>query len=369
MNILLLDGYFGGSHIQWAKSIQKFSSHHIEILSLSANHWKWRMQGAAIHFAKQINEQHPHVDLFLVTDMLNLPLFKSLLNHKYQQIPIVLYMHENQLTYPWSPDDPELKLKRDAAYGFINYSSALVADQILYNSKFHLNSFLDGIEKLLQKLPDYKHFETIVEIEKKSAVIHVGINLKKIQSYKIDRQQQIPIILWNHRWEYDKDPETFFETLFKLKDEGEVFKLVVVGREYKRQPEIFTIAKERLADCTLQFGYAETSAKYYEWLWKADIIPVTNRQDFFGISVVEAIACECYPILPDDLCYGEHLDSATFAEHFYSRGTIYDKLKNALSIKNEEKGKLVAKEMIKYNWKKLASDYDRCFENLVASKK
>ena len=30
------------------------------------------------------------------------------------------------------------------------------------------------------------------------------------------RADQKPLVLWNHRWEYDKRPEEFFETLFQL---------------------------------------------------------------------------------------------------------------------------------------------------------
>ena len=71
--------------------------------------------------------------------MLNLPVFQSLIK---QSCPIVIYFHENQFTYPWSPNDKDVELQRDKHYGFINYSSALSADHVYFNSQFHLNSFL-----------------------------------------------------------------------------------------------------------------------------------------------------------------------------------------------------------------------------------
>ena len=61
--------------------------------------------------------------------MLNLPVFKSLIK---SNVKIVLYFHENQITYPWSDNDPDIKLKRDQHYGFINYTSALIADEIIF---------------------------------------------------------------------------------------------------------------------------------------------------------------------------------------------------------------------------------------------
>ena len=38
-----------------------------------------------------------------------------------------------------------------------------------------------------------------------------------------------------------------------------------------------------------------------------DIIPVTSNHDFFGISVMEAVFCNVWPILPDRLSYKELL--------------------------------------------------------------
>ncbi len=46
MNILLLEPYFGGSHRAWAEGYARHSGHRIDLLTLPASFWKWRMQGA-----------------------------------------------------------------------------------------------------------------------------------------------------------------------------------------------------------------------------------------------------------------------------------------------------------------------------------
>ena len=143
MKILILEPFFTGSHKKWTNEFQFHSKHEIEILSLPGRFWKWRMHGGAITLAKLYQNIKYNPDLILATDMLNLPVFKSLIN---STAPIALYFHENQFTYPWSTNDPDFILKRDQHYGFINYSSALMANKIFFNSQFHLKSFFNGLK-------------------------------------------------------------------------------------------------------------------------------------------------------------------------------------------------------------------------------
>ena len=141
MKILYVEPYYAGSHKQWIDSYIKCSEHKIDILSLKGIHWKWRMHGAAITLADQFHELKKSYELIIVSDMLNLPLFKSLISKKLKKTKIVIYFHENQFSYPRSKNDKDVELKRDMHYNFINYSSALVSDYNFFNSQFHLNDF------------------------------------------------------------------------------------------------------------------------------------------------------------------------------------------------------------------------------------
>ena len=80
MKIYIIDSFLGDSHKQWAESYKNFSSHKVEILGLSGHHWKWRMTGGAISLADKLNQKSISPDLIIATDMVNIPLFKSLLS-------------------------------------------------------------------------------------------------------------------------------------------------------------------------------------------------------------------------------------------------------------------------------------------------
>ena len=44
--------------------------------------------------------------------------------------------------------------------------------------------------------------------------------------------------------------------------------------------------------------YLETYNSYLKVVSESNILPITSIHDFFGIKVLEAFYCGCYPILP-----------------------------------------------------------------------
>lgn len=360
MQIALIEAFYTGSHKRWADELQQFSSHKIDIFHLKGNYWKWRMHGGAITLANQFLEKAKQYDLILVTDMMDVALFKSLISEKHNNTPIVLYFHENQLCYPWSETDRDVQQNRDSHYGFINFSSALVADKVFFNSQFHKNAFLGALHNFLKGFPDYNELSSIKKIEEKSEVLHLGMDLQKFDKYQ-KAQNQKPLILWNHRWEYDKNPNDFFKALYKMQEKSLDFELVVLGENFRKIPEEFEIAKEKLKDKIIFMGYAESFKDYANWLWRAHILPVSSKQDFFGGSVVEAIYCGCHPILPNRLAYPEHLPN--YPHLFYnSFEELWEKLEDA--ILNFTYLQSAHEFVKKYDWYEIVGEYDEKFKQI-----
>lgn len=366
MHILLIEPFFTGSHRQWALGYQQHSRHRIELLTLEGRHWKWRMHGGAVVLAEQFNASESRPDLIIATDMLDLSTFLALTRHRTAGIPTAVYFHENQLTYPWSATDADVTLKRDQHYAFINYTSALAADRVFFNSAYHRDSFLSALPAFLKAFPDHHGLSTVGVIEDKSEVLHLGLDLSAMDAHRPEETdwQQRAVVLWNHRWEYDKNPEQFFRALFTIQDRGWDFKLVVLGERFRGSPPIFDEAKERLAERILHWGYAESREEYVQWLWRSDILPVTGHQDFFGGSVVEAMHCNVKPLLPKRLAYPEHLPSFLHPAYFYEEDDFADSLhrwiKDIKVLRRQQTRSFVEH----YDWNVKAAEYDRVFSGM-----
>ena len=364
MKILYVEPYYSGSHKQWIDSYKKNSRYKIEILGLPGRKWKWRMHGGAVTLAQEYNKLNKNFDLIICSDMLNLPVFKSLTNLQKNNTKVVMFFHENQFSYPWSPNDPDRKFNRDLHYGYINYTSSLVSDHNFFNSYYHRNQYIKDLKTYLNKMPDYNNKNTIKLIEDKSSTLYIGCDLKN--NFKLKKSKHFkPIILWNHRWEYDKNPELFFNTLFKLNEKNIDFNLIVLGESFTNYPSIFDVAKEKLSSKIIHFGYAETREKYLDLLSLSNILPVTSNQDFFGISIIEAISACNYPLLPNKLTYPELINNKIF---FYNNdGQYFDRL---LEIMNNFKDydaevEKLSKHIIKeYDWESISRIYDQTFLEL-----
>jgi glycosyltransferase involved in cell wall biosynthesis len=264
MRIALLEPYFTGSHASWAAEYAAHSGHTVELLTLPGRNWKWRMHGGAVALASRFMALAEPFDLILATDMLDLATFLALTRHKSSRCPCAVYFHENQLTYPWSPDDPDPAIQRDLHYAFINYTSALAADALFFNSAYHKSSFIGALPGFLGRFPDAVEMETVAAIAAKSAVLPLGLDLKKLDRFRPEPRPANPaappLIVWNHHWEYDKDPEAFFAALIQLAEEGVEFRVAVLGESFGRVPAVFRQARQRLGSRVVQWGFSESGS-------------------------------------------------------------------------------------------------------------
>lgn len=375
MRSLILSPYHGGSHRAWAEGYQSHSAHAVEIASLPASFWKWRMHGAAVTLARRFARgEFARPDVLLATDMLDLTTFMALTRRETGGLPTLLYVHENQLTYPL-PDDPtkgpmRRQLgERDRHYAFINYTSMLAAERVCFNSGYHLESFFEELPRLLKHYPDHNELDTIEELRAKSSILPVGIDLRRLDVEHRLAQQEPPLILWNQRWEHDKAPEYFLDALYTMAEEGRPFRVALCGERFGLPDPVLQEAAGRLGERIVHNGYAGDT-RYRDLLWEADITISIARHEFFGISLIEAMYCETFPLLPARLSYPEILPRVFHEACLYrGREQLHDKLRWALSHPEErrERSAALAREMARYDWSTLAPTYDSLLQDLKNS--
>jgi glycosyltransferase involved in cell wall biosynthesis len=366
MHILVVDPFLGGSHKQWAEAWQAHSRHSVDIVGLPGKFWKWRLIGSAPVLVEAMLK-HPRPDVLIYSSMANAAVISGLLPLEWQSIPSAMYMHENQLLYTAYLKSDQ-RPKRSPELEIINILSCLAVDQIWFNSTFHRKSFLAAIPEFLSRFPDYTWVDKVDEIEQKALLLYVGIEAPEPNALSGSFSQattHTPIILWNHRWDFDKDPAAFFNLLIRLSDRGLPFRLIATGEMTTYDPKFITDVRRRLSQHIVHWGYVEDKKTYYQYLHQADVLPVTSRQEFFGISVVEAIARGVFPLLPHRLAYPEHIPEAFHEAHLYKG---MKELEAKLAVYLQRPQSLPAEieaHISRYYWSNIRSAYDARVDSLA----
>ncbi len=366
LRIHLISPYHGGSHKSWAEGWQQSSQHSVTLHTLPDRFWKWRMHGGAITLARRFLATNAQPDLIVATDMLDLTTFLALTREQTAVTPTILYMHENQLTYPLPQDGRTGPMRRqlgerDQHYAFINFASMLAAHQVVFNSQYHLESFFNALPNFLKHFPEYNELNAVTTLRKKSQVLPVGINFQRLAMGRHSRRQnKVPLILWNQRWEYDKNPEAFFSALYAAMTSGHEFEVALCGQQYGKRPSIFDDALRKLGRRVIHVGYADLPT-YRRLLWQADITISTAHHEFFGISLLEAIYCQTFPLLPNRLSYPELLPETFHEACLYTdEAELAQKLGWALTHHADigNRAQALATAVSHYSWQQTAPLYD-----------
>ncbi|XP_045874825.1 glycosyltransferase-like domain-containing protein 1 isoform X2 [Meles meles] len=416
MSLLIIEAFYGGSHKQLVDLLQEELEDCV-LYTLPAKKWHWRARTSALYFSQNIPISEQYRVLF-ASSVLNLTELAAL-RPDLGKLKKILYFHENQLVYPVKKCQ-----ERDFQYGYNQILSCLVADVVVFNSVFNMESFLTSIGKFMKLIPDHRPKDLESIIRPKCQVIYFPIrfpdvsrfmpkhktaHLQKILSLKgnggaapsmalpfqqeqkgseillknsdsesgpgnaapqenlgssltqdsdwrtcspsdnssshrqentqnmtfypcdilggTDDPQRPLHIVWSHRWEHDKDPESFFKVLMHLKDLGLNFHVSVLGETFTDVPD----------DPLRVEGRANLSTVFSQ----------ENRIKLCLVGMLEAVYCGCYPLCPKDLVYPEIFP----AEYLYSTPEQLSKrLQNFCKRPDIVRKHLYKGEMTPFSW-------------------
>jgi glycosyltransferase involved in cell wall biosynthesis len=218
-------------------------------------------------------------------------------------------------------------------------------------------------------MPEYPPRWIVAELEAKADVLYPGCDLPAHAGpLSAPVVNCPPLIIWNHRWDYDKNPGPFFAALDSVLAKGAEFRLALLGESAHPAPSPFVRARQRYGGRIVHCGYAASRAEYLAWLKQGVVVVSTARQENFGVAVVEAIRCGCLPLLPARLSYPEIIpDEFHDAVLYRSDEELNAMLLQRLADYPRQQGLRgrLAAAMGRFCWAQLIDGYDAELERLA----
>ncbi len=364
--VLVCEPWWRGSHRAWAEGWAQHTRHDLDVVGVRAGSWRWRLRAGAVPVAAALADRLDRLDrdppdAVVVSGAVDVAQLLGLARRRLPaDVPVAVMQHESQLVHP----TPDGRLDDEAALR--NWLSWRAADAVWWNSAFHRDAVLAALPGWLRSIPaDDRGGDPdrlVADLAARSEVVHVGIDPPAAGPGAVPRSGP-PIVLWPHRWEWDKDPDAFVRALGRLADDGHDFRVVLAGDE----PTVGTSAR---ADVAAELGRRVAAVGPFEreayeaWLAVADVVVSCARHEFFGVGVAEAIVHGAWPVVPDDLAYREVVPDCAPR---YRRGTFGSALRSALTEPPslDDRRTVAATVAERFGWPTVAARLDAAVDRLV----
>lgn len=318
--ILLLSAYDSASHRYWREGlVAALPEFDWVVKTLPARHFSWRVRTSGWRWTLDDDPDFDRpCDLVLATSLCGIaPLLA--MRPALRGAPLWLYFHENQFAHPIA-ERPETaegdggtgreKRTIQAGWQFQSLQNAWCADWISFNSAHNRDTFLEGVTRMLDRAPEELPGDPVGRIESRSDVLPVPLT-PEFRAWR-DHSKEPGLIVWNHRWEWDKQPERFLRALVRLQKDGVPFRLAMMGSGGGKGGALARW-HEALGDRVVHWGEADPES-YRRWMQRADIGVSTARHDFQGLAMLELAQAGATVVAPRRVAYPEVLPDAVFYE-------------------------------------------------------
>ncbi len=248
------------------------------------------------------------LDAIFATSLMSASDLRALLPAGLRDVPLVLYMHENQAAYPVS-GHPKVDSRRDVHFALTNLTSVLAADRVIWNSRWNHDSFLEGMDGIVRRANAVRLGDWQERVAARSAVIWPPVEgpPPEVEAARAAGRRDAAVrVAWPHRWEHDKGPDELLELAERYSERLDL-RWRILGWRFPFVPEAMAELERLFGGRIEHFGHEPERSRYWRHLAECDWVLSTARHDFFGVAVVEALLAGCLPWLPDRLSYPELL--------------------------------------------------------------
>nr|XP_048724596.1 glycosyltransferase-like domain-containing protein 1 isoform X4 [Caretta caretta] len=368
MRILLIEAFYGGSHKQLADLLQEEIEECV-LYTLPAKKWHWRARTAALYFMQTVPANANYRILF-ASSVLNLTELIAL-RPDLGKLKKVLYFHENQLAYPVQKCQ-----ERDFQYGYNQILSCLVADIVVFNSAFNMESFLTSIGNFLKLIPDHRPKDLEKIIRPKCQVLYFPVRFPDVSRFMPEHKL------------------AHLEKITGVKGNGDtyLFRGLPFQQKYRATGSLMKnsssspesgLCEAQSGLCTTQQERLQFPLTSLEKLNKSKASESTNQEvpcqedkqhvtfnpcnllsgmDYQQRPLhivwphrwIEAVYCGCYPLCPNALVYPEIFP----AEYLYSTPEqLFKRLQNFCKRPDIVRKHLYKGEMDQFSWAALRGKF------------
>ncbi|MEQ8717227.1 MAG: DUF3524 domain-containing protein [Acidimicrobiales bacterium] len=328
LTILVAEGWFGGSHRQWALGWAAASAHDVRLVTLPAARWKWRLRAGAVRLAEAVRADiaaNGRPDLLVVSSMVDAASLVGIARRELRGVPMVGYLHENQLTQPRAPGQ-----NVDEGLALTQWRSMVAADEVWFNSAFHRDDLLGALPGLLNRdRVGESQGDLLADVAGRCRVVPLGVDTADLVAVHRPVRRGPPVVVFNHRIAHDKDPGAVLDALATVAGHGVDFELVVTGEGLGSAPSHVRRGLAALGERVRATGHLDR-ADYLRLLCEVDVVVSAARHEFFGVAVVEAVAAGAVPVLPDRLSYPEVIPDRFHDVVLHPDGALGERLASVL---------------------------------------
>lgn len=364
MRILLLSAYHSASHRYWCEGLMAaLPEFDWTLKTQPARHFSWRVRASGCIWGLADDPDFDcGYDLVIATSLTDVVSLKA---HcpALRDTPLWLYFHENQFAHPLSDRQ---WASHQQGWQFQSIQNTFLADHISFNTDFNRDSFIDGARSLLKKFPEKLPGGPLDRIIERADVLPVPLTDRFRPFY--NEAKRAKRIIWNHRWEWDKQPNVFLDALVALHHEGFDFELAMLGSGGGREQETFREEAAILGDHIIHWGEADEDS-YAEFIRSADIGVSAALHDFQGLAMLELAQAGATVVVPRRVAYPEVLPGACFYD-----GAPDDPKRDAASLKAALVEALTGDRLGQIDparlptWEHFQANYRERIEKLIASR-